>query len=501
MWLQSGGQEQIQREFGVSHFVATLGVGLVNLGISIGPLLAAPLSELYGRQPMYMFSAISFTCFCVGCSLAPDITTLLICRFLAALCGSSVFSNFGGSLSDMFTPAERGPLVALFTLVLQGAPTIGPVPGSFLGQYAHWRWIMGLSGIWAGVITIPTLFLPETEIGAINKKHQRKSQGMKGWQFWRQPSSSISSRTLWGQALLTPLNMLAFEPIVLTTSLYHAFVYSLLFILLEAYPYVFAKTYGFSLSQTGLVFISPAVGNVLGVLLYFGYFKPIYQRKQRQLYEENERKLDLDRHAELHIDLKPEARLPGVLVAALLVPIGMFWFAATCSDPNIHYIVPILSGLPTGAGMTLLQLSLSNYYIDLYPKLSASALAANLFVRNFLATWFPTFAVPMYKSLGMRNASLVLAGISLAGIPGSWVLWTYGGMLRNKSRWAAQDESYIGRDEMRSDLMDDVCDKFQSICPCTDAVQNHLHMPCLGIQQKGVEELNTGDEKEKGSPI
>ncbi|TFK33847.1 hypothetical protein BDQ12DRAFT_669875 [Crucibulum laeve] len=80
--------DQIKSEFDTSHFFVTLGVGLVNLGFSIGPLIAAPLSELYGRQTVYIGSAIAFT------------------RFL----GSAVFSNFGGSLSDLFTPDERGPL-------------------------------------------------------------------------------------------------------------------------------------------------------------------------------------------------------------------------------------------------------------------------------------------------------------------------------------------------------------------------------------------------------
>jgi len=129
---------------------------------------------------------------------------LLLCRFLAALFGSSVFSNFGGSLSDMFAPDERGPLVALFTLVLQGAPTLGPLPGSFLGQYTSWRWIMALSAIWAGTITLPVLFLPETEIGAIKKRHKHKDL-QKQWWDRLPPENHTSTRNLWGNALLTPL--------------------------------------------------------------------------------------------------------------------------------------------------------------------------------------------------------------------------------------------------------------------------------------------------------
>jgi len=92
------------------------------------------------------------------------------------------------------------------------------------------------------------------------------------------------------------------------------------------------------------------MGNILGVLLYFGYFKPMYEKKQRRLQRDNENKTALG----LHLDLNPEPRLPGILTASVLVPIGLFWFAGSSSHPALHYIIPVLSGLPVGAGMTLL---------------------------------------------------------------------------------------------------------------------------------------------------
>lgn len=41
----------------------------------------------------------------------------------------------------------------------------------------------------------------------------------------------------------------------------------------------------------------------------------------------------------------PEDRLPWALGAAVAAPIGMFWFAWTGKE-EIHYIVPILGGVP-----------------------------------------------------------------------------------------------------------------------------------------------------------
>ena len=45
----------------------------------------------------------------------------------------------------------------------------------------------------------------------------------------------------------------------------------------------------------------------------------------------------------------PEAMVSVVCIAAVLVPVGELWFAWTCVPP-VHWIWPILAGIPFGAG-------------------------------------------------------------------------------------------------------------------------------------------------------
>ncbi|KAI6006335.1 major facilitator superfamily domain-containing protein, partial [Pisolithus orientalis] len=416
----SGVQDQVQEEFGTSNTLATLGVGLYNLGVVFGVLFGGPLSELYGRRPVYIVSSICFVAFSLGSTLSLNIFALLICRTLMGLFGSPVFSIYGGSVADLFTPEERGPVVALFTLVLQGAPTIGPVPSSLLGPFFPWRRLLDLITIWGGVLaTVTILFVPETEPRTIRRKiAESEDVDIK---------EINSSSKVWTKALLTPITILRNEPIMIWTTLYHSFVFGLLFLLLEVYPHIYDTHYSMSREQAGLVFIAPFVGNVLGVLVYFGYHKPLYEARQRTIQIESGGKLEIE----------PEARLPGVLLASLLTPIGLFWLTFS-AQPDIHHIFPTLSGVPIGMGMTLLQLSLFNYYIDLYPTMSASAIAANTAVRNIVATVLPTVGVPLYTSLGIRNANVLLACISCIGLPTGVILYVFGRKLRAASRWAKQ---------------------------------------------------------------
>lgn len=53
------------------------------LGYAIGPVLLAPLSEYFGLQPVYVVSWFLLFIFQLPLALAPNIGTILVCRFIA----------------------------------------------------------------------------------------------------------------------------------------------------------------------------------------------------------------------------------------------------------------------------------------------------------------------------------------------------------------------------------------------------------------------------------
>lgn len=119
------GIEGVRQRFGVSSEVATLGLSLFVLGFALGPLIWAPLSEVYGRKSIYVISYTAYVAFSVAAACAPNITALLVLRFFASAFGSSTMTNTGGIISDMFSKAERGLATGLFAT----APFLGPALG------------------------------------------------------------------------------------------------------------------------------------------------------------------------------------------------------------------------------------------------------------------------------------------------------------------------------------------------------------------------------------
>ena len=124
----------------------------------------------------------------------------------------------------------------------------------------------------------------------------------------------------------------------------------------------------------------PYIGLVLGVCLGCGIvvaFEPRYNRKLK----ENDN------------TLVPEQRLVPMMVGAVLFPIGLFWFAWTGNYKSVHWIVPSLSGLLTGAALMTIFLQSLNYPINAYLMVAASALAANCFLRSFFGAVFRKYPI------------------------------------------------------------------------------------------------------------
>jgi MFS transporter, DHA1 family, multidrug resistance protein len=67
------------------------------------------------------------------------------------------------------------------------------------------------------------------------------------------------------------------------------------------------------------------------------------------------------------------------------------------------------------------------YLVDVYLFDANSALAANAFVRSFVAAAFPLFSTYMYESLGVQWASSLLGFLCLALVPAPLLFYKYGG--------------------------------------------------------------------------
>lgn len=425
----TGGLLKIMHEFSISQEVATLGVSLFVLGFAVGPLLWAPLSELFGRQILFIVTYAALTAFNAGCAGANSATTLLVLRFLAGAFGSSPLTNAGGTIADMFPASQRGLALAIFAAAPFLGPVLGPVIGGFLGMTAGWRWVMGFLAAFSGSLWIlGSLCLPETYSPVLLRKRAAALSRASGRCYVSAADhehGDISLAESIKTALLRPWILLFREPIVLLLSIYMAIIYGTLYMLFGAFPIVFIKGRGWNQGVGGLAFL----GIMVGMMCAIAYIVP--SNKQ---YIRIERK-----HGGF---APPEARLQAAMIGSVALPIGLFWFAWS-DQPSIHWMVSITAGVPFGFGMVLVFLSIMNYLIDAYTIFAASVLAANSVLRSLFGAAFPLFTTQMYDRLGIHWASSIPAFLALACVPFPFIFYRYGPAIRERCKFPAESAAFM----------------------------------------------------------
>lgn len=186
----------------------------------------------------------------------------------------------------------------------------------------------------------------------------------------------------------TPFQLLFKEPIISFLNTWTAVLMGILYLFFAAFPKVFKNVYGFRLQFTGLTFLGIGLGMVISLLS-----QPYWKRRYEAAKLRSRSQLEGGEAS----GATPEMRLIPSMLGGILAPLGVFWFAGTIRE-SVHWIVPILGGVPFGLGIILCFISVQAYLVDAYPVYAASALACHIFMRTTLAAIFPLFEALVFLS-------------------------------------------------------------------------------------------------------
>ncbi|KAA8646576.1 uncharacterized protein ATNIH1004_008009 [Aspergillus tanneri] len=399
-----------------SEEAASFVVSAYVIGFGIGPMFLAPLSEIYGRNKIYKIGSFVFTAFTVGCALSQNLATLVACRFLAGLVGGAPTTNAGGTIADMIPIGRRGAILSLFSGVDVVAPVLGPTAGGYIAVELGWRWIFWLLSILNGTVCIACiLLLQETYhpvILARKVNRLRKVTGNKELRAKERTTKPL--KELLGGAVLRPIRVLMFSPIILALSLYMSFVYGLIYILFTTLSIVFQGMYGFDTGAAGLTFLGFGVGMVLA-LLVAGYFNDyIHNQLSRKHGEEKPEFVPTiapRTYMHLSFDADRSHQVPP--------PVPNIWCTRSSYRAICVWVVGVLPRAldPSHYWYQLcwcLQVPTQAYIIDAFPRHCASALAANNLRSSTSGGTLPLAGPSLYENLGYGWGNSLLAFLSLS---------------------------------------------------------------------------------------
>lgn len=303
----------VAMDYGVSREVGTLATSLFVLGYAFGPIVWAPMSELFGRKNPIIIAILGFSIFTIGVATAENLQTVMICRFFSGAFGSAPLVLVAAVFADIFSNEVRGLAVAVFSMTVFMGPLLAPFIGGFIvDSYLGWRWTMYISALMGFSATILCILFLEESYGPVVlvQKASELRRRTKNWGIHaKQEEIEVDLKELLSKNISRPMRILFTEPIVLAITIYMSFIYGLLYLFLTAYAIVFQEIYGYNAGVGGL----PYFGMVAGELIGFGVIvamNPSYIRKLK---------------ANNNVPV-PEWRIPVAIVGGILFAAGLFWY-------------------------------------------------------------------------------------------------------------------------------------------------------------------------------
>lgn len=264
----SPAETKFAKDFDVSAEIATLGLSLTVLGFAFGPMTLAPLSEYFGRSPIYIVSYGVYLFFVLGTALVDNVGGFLVLRFLSGWFAAVTIANFGGTIADLFDPHETGRAMSLFLWAATAGSPFGYFLFSFVAQERGWRAVFwALLGTCGGLWVIMCVVLRETRHSIILLRQAARERKERGTDAIDVPEDmkKRGASELFKVALVRPFRFLFSEAIIVFGALYNGYLYGLSFLFNGAFGLVFGpEGHGFNVVGVGLSFLGIVIGISFG---------------------------------------------------------------------------------------------------------------------------------------------------------------------------------------------------------------------------------------------
>ncbi|KAM4055990.1 major facilitator superfamily protein [Hirsutella rhossiliensis] len=451
------------QDFGTSRLVILVGITTFCLGFAIAPMALAPISEIWGRFPVFVAAGIVFVVSQVACSFMPNATGMLVARLLTGV-GASVFSAVvGGVIADLWDNKDRNTPMALFSCAVLTGTGAGPLVATALVQSISnptlaWKWVFWHQVIMDAVLVVAIFVLCKesrasvllTKRAQLLNKWYAELEGQGTYGLWTlgpasmaiNTSDGLSDATLGGEgggdtpqsqlrrirwlvredeqrppvrkmmtlSIQRPFHMLFTEPIVFCFSLWAAFSWGILYLSFSVVPFLYET----DLDKAGRVYVAMIVAGAVATVVSIAQ-QQLLQHPQWRAHDDG-------------------FRLYFACVTAMFLPAGLFG-AFMCPRYMDGYAEAVGLGFAT-CGIYSVYLATFNYLADAYGAYASSALAAQSCCRNIVGGGFPLLTRALFSNLGLRGAGGLLGGIATVLTITPWVLVFFGESVRTRSRFA-----------------------------------------------------------------
>ncbi|KAH8835473.1 MFS general substrate transporter [Flagelloscypha sp. PMI_526] len=401
-------------------------IELINLSVTVymvlqgvSPMVFGTLGDYWGRRPLFILCLMILAASCVGLALIPtsSYALLMVLRCIQASGSASTIALGAGVVGDISTPEERGGLFGLYNSAPLLAPALAPVIGAALTQHLSWRAIFWFLTIGSTISALSiAIFLPETLRSIVGNGSIRPRLLLHRPLvdvFWK-PTLDASSTNLGPRKKFRNPFTLFLEPDVDLLLFVSGITYAVLYGVTTSIAALFQNVYPFlNVTNIGLCYLPVGGGMIVGSM-----------SKKKFPSGHSRRGKDPDFPLE-----KARLRLQQPMLVVLIgATLGFGWSLQKEANLAVPLILLLIIGFTSISFMTITATVL----IDLAPEHSGSITACNNIVRCALGAACVAAIDPMFKSMGVGFAYVVLGGLCALMIPLSLLTIKIGPLCRVK---------------------------------------------------------------------
>lgn len=413
--LSSGGEP--------SKYASVLLVTIWELGEAAGPLIIAPLSEIFGRYPVMRVSNTLFVMATIIAALSQTTPMFIFARALSGLTVSTNVLN-PAIIGDMFETDQNGSPMSLINLAPLIGGAVGPAISGAIAQSLNWRWGLWVAAILAGTGTTLFFFIfHETYKVPILKSRaealKRTWSGSTISTINNNSKNDVNQRKEIAESIARPFLVFGSSGVLMAISLFGSVAFAHFYNVSTTLPNILEEAYGLPPALTGASMIFFTIGSVVSVFFCNCYLDQIYVRLRASNNGIGE----------------PEFRLPLVILGGLTMPLAVAFYGWS-AELRLPLPVILLSVCMIGVTMMLSFVPLSPYVVESFGLYSASAMTGLIVTRCLMGTFLPLATTPLVEKFGYGWGFTILAFVSFALAPIPAIVMRYGHRWRQFSKYS-----------------------------------------------------------------
>lgn len=149
-------------DLNTTQAMTSLSMSTFMVAMAVGMLVISPVADKIGRKPVLLVSSFAAAVFAFICGIANDINLILVFRLLQGFAGGGMVGISTVLVKDCFTGKLMQTVLGVTQAISLIAPTIAPVLGVFVLDFAGWRGEFFALAILLALSFVLGLFMVET---------------------------------------------------------------------------------------------------------------------------------------------------------------------------------------------------------------------------------------------------------------------------------------------------------------------------------------------------